>query len=451
MNPFEPVAAAARSRACAWWLGAALALAPPAARAQERPLSLDEALELAGERNPELGAAREQAQAEALRAEAVRGMTWPRVQLGSGWSRSDNPSMVFAQKLNAGRFSQDDFQIERLNRPDALSHLSTVLSVEAPLDVFGKVKTAALAQSAVGDASAAGARQAAQDVRLHVIEAYRQAALAQRAVEVTTRAVEGARAREADVEARVGEGAALSADLLRARARRRQREADLAGARGQARVTRAQLARLLGLEASTELRLTDATPAPAPPEGDVTTWTQSGLARRPALEAARHGRDAAESARRAEQRTLLPDLAVWGQIQDDRNHLGSNQTGAFGAMLRWSVFDRSRARREAAAAAQARAAERQAQAALDQVRLEVEAAWQRARTARERYAAAAGGAEEGREALRVVQERRQAGLATLTDELETEAAALAAELEELRAATEAALADAALKHAAGVL
>ncbi len=36
------------------------------------------------------------------------------------------------------------------------------------------------------------------------------------------------------------------------------------------------------------------------------------------------------------------------------------------------------------------------------VRLEVETAWRRARAARERYAAAAGGAEEGREALRVV-------------------------------------------------
>jgi outer membrane protein TolC len=58
---------------------------------------------------------------------------------------------------------------------------------------------------------------------------------------------------------------------------------------------------------------------------------------------------------------------------------------------------------------------------------------------------------EAREALRVVQERRQAGMATLTDELETEAASLAAELQELRAVAEAALADAALARAAGEL
>jgi outer membrane protein TolC len=83
------------------------------------------------------------------------------------------------------------------------------------------------------------------------------------------------------------------------------------------------------------------------------------------------------------------------------------------------------------------------------VRLEVSLAWRRAVAARERHAAAAGGAEEGREALRVVHERRLAGMATLTDELETETAALGAALEEIGAAAEVALADAALRRAAG--
>jgi outer membrane protein TolC len=115
------------------------------------------------------------------------------------------------------------------------------------------------------------------------------------------------------------------------------------------------------------------------------------------------------------------------------------------------VFDATRGRRVAAASAEARAADLEVRASRDQVRLEVETAWRRAQAARERYAAAAGGAEEGREALRVVQERYQQGMATLTDELETETASLGAELEELRAASEAAIADAALLRAAGRL
>jgi len=50
-----------------------------------------------------------------------------------------------------------------------------------------------------------------------------------------------------------------------------------------------------------------------------------------------------------------------------------------------------------------------------------------------------------------MRERRESGLATLTDELETETASLRAQLEELRAATAAAIAVAALERAAGVL
>jgi len=139
-------------------------------------------------------------------------------------------------------------------------------------------------------------------------------------------------------------------------------------------------------------------------------------------------------------------------VQDDRSPAsGGSVSGAVGVSLRWNVLDFSRSSRTAAAASEARAADLSAQAVTDQVRLETETAWHRAQAARERYAAAAGGAEEGREALRVIRERRQQGLATLTDELETEAASLGAEIEELRAATEAAIADAALRRAAGAL
>ena len=101
------------------------------------------------------------------------------------------------------------------------------------------------------------------------------------------------------------------------------------------------------------------------------------------------------------------------------------------------------------ATAEQRAAELERRAAADQVRLEVAMAYRRAVSARERHAAASGGSDEGREAFRVVQERRRAGMATLTDELETETAALGAALQEIGAAAEVAIADAALKRAAG--
>jgi outer membrane protein TolC len=418
--------------------------------AADVPVTLGEALALAEKANPDLQAASARVLAQVARTESVRRMRWPRLGVGVDWSRMDLPAGVFASKLNSGQFAAADFDVARINDPGALNHLGTSLSLELPLDVFGKVGTRASAMAAQGDAAAAATRDAIQDVRVRVVEAYRQAELAARSVEVTERVLAVAKARESEIEARVDGGGALKADLLRARARRREREADLAERRSQQQVALAGLARLLGGPPGTSYVPTEGPPAVAPLQGDEEAWVERALRQRAALEAARRRTDAASAMARSEKSGLLPDVGVYGQLWDDRIDVDKgNQSWAVGIGVKWSPLDPSRGKREAAATAERRAAELDARAAADQVRLEVATAFRRAMSARERYAAASGGAEEGREALRVVQERRKAGMATLTDELETETAALGAALQEIGAAAGVAIADAALKRAAG--
>jgi len=420
------------------------------ARGQEVPLTLADAIMAADRQNPEVLAARERALAQEARAEGVRGGRRPRLSLFSGWSLTDDPTAVFANKLSAGEFEQEDFAVARLNDPGSIAHLATGVGLEVPLDIFGKIKDIATAQIATGRAATASAREAALEVRLRVIETYRRAALSQGAVDATERALTGARAREADMASRVEEGASLQAELLRARTRRRQREADLADARGAAAVAEATLTRLLGAEPGTIFRPVDSPPGAKPLIGDEATWIARGLRDRAAIQEAAERLEAHRLTARREGRGLLPDLLAYGRLQDDRNSFsGGGQSYAVGIGVRWTPIDPGRGRREAAAQAELHAAEHDARAAADQVRLETASAYRRAEAARARWAAAAGGAEEGREALRVLRERRQAGLATLTDELETEAASLAAELQELQAAAETAIADAHLDRAVG--
>jgi outer membrane protein len=422
----------------------------PGARAEDVPVTLAEALALASQANPELQAASARVDAQAARAESVRRMRRPRLGLSMGWSRTDLPAGVFASRLNAGQLTMADLDVNALNDPGALDHLGTHLSLEVPIDVFGKLGNMAAAMTAYEDAASAGMRDAAQEVRLRVSEAYRNAEMAGRAVEVTERVLGVAKARETEIEARVEAGGALEADLLRARARRRQRGADLAERRGEQRMALAGLARLLGAPAGTSYVPTEGPPAVAPLEGDEATWVERALRQRPALEMARRKADAASAFVKHERNGLLPDVGLVGQLWDDRIDVGKgHQSWAVGVGLRWTPFDPSRGKREAAASAEQRAARLDEQAASDQVRLEVALAYRRAVSARGRHAAAAGGLEEGREALRVVQERRHAGMATLTDELETETAALGAALQEIGAAADVAIADAALRRAAG--
>ena len=242
-----------------------------------------------------------------------------------GWSRMDLPAGVFANKLNSGEFTQSDFAISSLNDPSALNHLGTNLSLEAPIDVFGKVGTMASAMAAYGDAASAGTRDATQEIRMRVVEAYRQAEMAGRAVDVMERVVGVAKAREAEIQARVDTGGALQADLLRARARRREREAELAERRGQRRMAQAGLARLLGAQPGSTTSRPRGRPRSAPLEGDEAAWVERALRQRPVLEAARRKTDAASAFVKNEKNGLLPDIGVFGQLWDNRIQVDDGQ------------------------------------------------------------------------------------------------------------------------------
>jgi outer membrane protein len=420
------------------------------ARAEDRPVTLAEAVAIAEKANPELQAAAARIEAQLARTESVQRMSWPRATVQSTWSRMDLPAGVFANKLNSSQFAAADFDPTYLNNPGALNHLGTNALVEVPIDVFGKVGTVAGAMSAYGDAASAGRRDAIQEIRMRVAEAYRQAEMAGRAVAVTEKVLAVAKARESEIEARVEVGGALQADLLRARARRRERAADVAERRSQQSMAQAGLARLLGAPEGVTYVPTEAPPAVTPLAGDEAEWVARALRQRPALEAARRKQDASAAFLRNEKNGLLPDIGAFAQVWDNRIDWDKgSQAWAVGVGVKWTPWDAGRGKREAAATAEQRAAEMDARGAADQVRLDVALAYRRAVAARERHAAAAGGLEEGREALRVVQERRKAGMATLTDELETETAALGAALSEIAAAAEVAMADAALARAAG--
>jgi outer membrane protein len=404
---------------------------------------------MAEERNPDYAALRARAEAQDLRRAAAARTTWPRLSLLSDLSRTDSPARVFTEKLGRGTFGAADFALPRLNDPDAIGHLGTALALELPVDLAGTARARVRGEEAGTRALAAQVAEARQDLRLRVMEAHARAALAEAALVATRRALEGARSREETLAARVSEGAALQAELLRARTRRRQREADVARANGDEHTSLAVLARALGTDG---VQHRPVAPVTARTSDDTTleSWRRRAQTGRALTAIAMERRTTAEWARRGEQRATLPTLAGYASAFDDRWSGVSRRSYALGATLRWT-FDPARRPRIAAAKADERAAGFEERAAAAQVATDVDTAWARLRAAREAVQAASGGTEEGREALRVVRERRAAGLATLTDELETEAASLAAELDELRTRTELAVAEAALRRAAGAL
>lgn len=107
----------------------ALATNPAIAQGiDRRPLTLEEAVSEALERNPQLRVDRAGAEsAEAARRSAVSRLL-PRIDLQSGWMRSDDPVVVFGTRLRQASFTQADFELNTLNRPAPISDWSTAVT-----------------------------------------------------------------------------------------------------------------------------------------------------------------------------------------------------------------------------------------------------------------------------------------------------------------------------------
>lgn len=427
-----------------------LAAGTSAAGAAGVPLTLSDAIAAARDASPEVAAARATAEAGAARARAASLFWVPGLSLDSVWDRTNLPARAFAQKLNRGDFTASDFAIARLNAPGYDSNLETSAGLRIPLDLFGTGRAGARAAEAGALALTARARAAEDDAALETTKIYYGILAADRAVAAAEKSLAASRELEQTISLRRDSGAALEADVLRVRTRRRQREVDLARARSDAALGRSRLGILLRWKSDRSIELSGDPEGASLSDESLAVWTERALAHSPEIAASAAAAKAPVEMERGERASAWPALQAFGGYQDDRQaSSGGKGSATVEIRLHWDVWDPARPSRRAAAAAEARRASESRRSAADAVRLDVEARWRDVGIARIEAAAAAEGRREAEEVYRVGRQRWEAGKDSLADLLEAESAVAAAEAAEARSSARIAVAVAALKRAAG--
>jgi len=444
--------ASARPAAAATEAGAAptgiTATGEPAAGALR--LSLREAILMSLERNPDLAAARADADVAGAGEREARSSRLPRLVGEVGWHYSDNPGIAFGDKLTASEFTTDDFAIDRLNDPDPIGHGIAALQIEVPIDLSRRLASGVEAARGAAQAGAARAGGAQADLIAAVTETYHAVALARSAVGVAQAALANAEAHEASASARLDAGSALRSDRLRAQVERLARLRDLERRRADLEIARARLARLLELAPGESVEPAADLSAPQEPLGELDAWIDGAAAARPEAQAARRGVQAAEAALRAARSELRPDTVGSARYQRDTNELASG-AGSYlvGVAIRWSAVDAGRSARIDAARARLAAAAARERSVNSAVRLEVETSFRDVVVAEHNLAAAREGTLAAEEARRITADRYAAGLLPLTDLLDTETALVAARLAELSALYDTVVGRVRLARAAG--
>jgi len=417
-------------------------------------LSLPDAVRIALEKHPSLEAGAERVLAARRRIEQARSGWLPRLNYTESWARSNNPVFVFSSLLTQRQFTERNFQIGPLNRPDFLNNFQSLLTVDQLIYDFGQLKGQTRSAELGRSLAEEDRRRMEMQVIAGVVRAYLSNILAAEALQVAREAVKSAEADLRRAETVRAAGMATDADVLSIRVHlAAMREQEI---RGQAdvQVAAAALNEALGLPLETPHRLTTPLTAAALAVKAVAEREQTAFAGRPEIRQARLATQLAEAQRATARAALLPQLSFRTALEADRQNFvtkgGANWLVA--ASLRWNLFNgfETRARIDEAghAAKSAAAQERQVKAG---VALEIRKGEADLQAASERIAVAEAAVAMAEESLRITRHRYEAGLATVTDLLRNETALLEARMRRLAAVHDQRMAAVVLELVSGVL
>ncbi|HVB32850.1 MAG TPA: TolC family protein [Patescibacteria group bacterium] len=424
-----------------------------AARAQQ-PLTLRQAVELALKQNPALRAAREEADVAHARVGEARAGWLPRLDVHQSFTRGDNPVYVFGALLTQRQFTAANFALSALNQPSPLDNFQTQVSGEVSLFDSGRRYLREAGARKISSAADYETAQARQDLILRVVRAYYGVIVAREELAAASQALDSAKANQRRVRTMHTAGLVVTSDLLSAEVFRSQMLDRQITASNALEIARLNLGRELGLGPGVEPEATGTLGEPKPLSGAVDDWEKTALAERPALRAARLQEQAANTNRKLAKADFGPQIGLFADFERDAEALGgpSGTNWTAGAKLDWNLFAGG-AKRSRLAEADARRsqAEDRLEWLQSGIELEVRAAYLDAQAAAQRADAARGAADQAAESLRIIQNRYQAGLVTITELLRAQTAQLDARTGYLTALHDWQVARAQLERAAGDL
>ena len=437
------------------WLGLSSGIASaqtPAASAQN--LTLADAVRLALQKNPTVQAADAYAQAVHEGIAEAKAARLPRVDFSEGFTRGNNPVYVFGGLLTQRQFTASDFGLNFLNTPPPLDIFHTQFTAALPLYDAGQ--TGRRIQDAKLSAQGAGenGQRTRQEVIFNVVKAYTDELLARESARVAEAAVKSAQSDLHRAEARQEQGLAVPSDLLSAQVQLAQAQDGLLQAQNAVDLAHAGLNVAMGISEDAATSIQPGLKETSFEAGSLAERQQRALNLRPDLREANLGAERAANGQSMARAEFLPKVNLFSSWEEDNQTFltrgGNNWTA--GVSLNFNIFDGG-ANRARLAAARFRRSQAQAQVAqmAAAVKLQVREAYLNLNTSHQRVEVSRQAQAQAEESLRIIQNRYEAGLATITDLLQVETAHVSAQKNYLNALFDYRLSYAALELATGEL
>jgi outer membrane protein TolC len=392
--------------------------------AQSSSLTLQQAVNIALEKNPLRKAAIADTKVASAGVRAARSFLMPHLSFSETATRGDDPVYVFGSELRQQRFTSADFALNKLNSPLPFGNFATRFGGTWNLfDSFATWHGVNLARQ-MNEAAGHQLDRTDQEIVFRVVSSYYDVLLAAKELEVAEQSAKTANSIMERSEARFDSGLTVESDLLTAKVRIAARQQEVIRARNTLEVARAQLNTAMGMPLDSPFETTEALAErtlPAPVLGEV---EKQALTNRPDLK-----RIASEEAAQRQSVSMAKSSfgprvnAFAGWEMDNPTFVGggggNNWLG--GIEVQFDIFQGGGKRAELS---RQRAIEEKVvamkQSASDAVRLEVRRAYYETDANRQQIEVARAAIAEAQESLRINQDRYDSGLTTITDLLGAE-------------------------------
>jgi len=400
--------------------------------------TLERSLDYALAHNPDARIAQQRIAAAQAGLEQANSAFWPKLQVQSSYTRTDNPMLAFGSILNQRSYSPS-LNFNAVPDVDALNArgIVTVPIYAGGRNVAGRQASKANTEAAKQDSAAI--RNA---LGFEVSRAFHTVLKTRQFIQAAEAAVNSFETNLVVAKKRLDGGTLLKSDVLDIEVRLAQAREDFVRARNANTLAERALRNLLGIEEGDFIVADTAPVVSAPHSGD--------FAQRPELAAGRERESAAQAQVRGSKSGYQPRISAFGSLDYDYGWVtgGDGKSYTAGVVAQWDLWDgfstRSKVREAKANLESAREEQRKLRLALD---FEVEQARLDLKAATERLAVTEKTIEQATESAKLTRGRFEQGLALSTQLIDSETALVAARVRRAEAESDQRIAVAALRKA----
>ena len=390
------------------------------------------------------------------RAEAgvdmVTGRMLPRVDVSTGFSRTNSPLGSFGSKLQQQRITAADFSPATLNQPGYVNNYQSRMGLTMPLFAGGAMWSSRASAREQADASALDFEFHKQRLIYQTIAAYVHSRQALAQVDARNHAVKAAEKRWQDAEALQKRGMAIKSDVMDAHVHVLRSQVALSEAENVYAASLESLRLILGMDEQASLNAFEEPHLNFSPE-PVEQMLDEYEDRRGDLRAVKNRLEAAGYDRRQSQSAYLPRVDLMAAQEWNNEKFGlRNRNAMIGVNMTMNIFsggaDLARVR---AATSDQVMLELQLADKRQQAGNEIKQAYRSLKMAEQRFQSESEAFNQTAESLRIKSLRHAQGLEKTSDLLDAQVRADASEMAHIRAKYDLITAKAALLLAAGTL